>query len=200
MPSFSLPNLPAQLTWHNAPVEWKVESGNLTILAGENTDWFTDPAGGYAKDNSPAAWFTPPEASFLLSAKVTVNFASAFDAGVLQIRAREGHSGKLCFEYSPQGQPMIVSVVTHGVSDDCNSVLIDGSTVYLRLAHTPQTTSFHYSLDGVYWHFVRYFALGTVEALKVGFSSQSPTGKLCQAVFSEIHYRPETLKDNRSGE
>lgn len=201
MTPFSLPALPSELEWHNPPLDWKAGPGpGLTILAGEKTDWFTDPGGTYIGDNAPCALFTPPDANFILSASVTVGFASAFDAGVFQLRAGQDLWAKLCFEYSPQGQPMVVSVVTRGVSDDCNSAAIDGSQVYLRLAHTPQTTSFHYSRDGRYWHFVRYFTLGKFDALRVGFSAQSPTGQQCSATFSEITYRAATLKDNRSGE
>jgi regulation of enolase protein 1 (concanavalin A-like superfamily) len=86
------------------------------------------------------------------------------------------------------------------VSDDCNSVPIEKPQVYLRMAVTPQTIAFHYSNDGKYWHFVRYFTLGKLENLQVGFSAQSPMGPQCKAVFSEIHYRAGELKDARNGE
>jgi len=201
MTKFSLLAIPGELEWKNHPLDWQVEHGNnLTIVAGENTDWFIDPAGNYARDNTPGALFTPPDTNFLLSARVTVDFASAFDAGVLQVRERDDLWAKLCFEYSPQQQPMIVSVVTRGVSDDCNSVTIEGQEVYLRIARSTLTIAFHYSRDGRYWHLVRYFTLGELDNLRVGFSSQSPTGQKCRAVFSEISYRPGTLKDNRNGE
>jgi hypothetical protein len=95
---------------------------------------------------------------------------------------------------------MIVSVVTRGVSDDCNSAAIAGQEVYLRVACTAQTLAFHYSSDGRFWHFVRYFTLGDMTDLRLGFSSQSPTGDGCTSVFSEISYRAGALKDNRSGE
>ena len=201
MTAFTLPGIPGELQWKNPPLEWKVEPGpSLAILAGESTDLFSDPGGSAPKDNAPVALFAPPDENFLLSAKVTVQFASTFDAGVLQVRERDDLWAKLCFEYSPQGQPMIVSVVTRGTSDDCNSVPIAGQTVYLRMARNVQTFAFHYSLDGRYWHMVRYFTLGWLGALRVGFSSQSPTGQQCRAVFSEISYRAGTLADNRSGE
>ena len=201
MTAFTLPAIPGELQWKNHPLDWKVEPGpNLSILAGESTDLFIDPAGTLAKDNAPAALFVPPDEDFLLSARVTVEFASAFDAGVLQVRERDDLWAKLCFEYSPQGQPMIVSVVTRGVSDDCNSVPIQDQTVFLRVARNVQTFAFHYSLDGRYWHMVRYFTLGKLGALRVGLSSQSPTGQRCRAVFSEISYRAGALKDNRNGE
>lgn len=201
MDIFSLPAIPGEFQWRHPPADWKVAPDHsLIIVAGEKTDWFIDPAGLYTSDNAPGALFTPPDTHFLLSARVRVDFASAFDAGAIQILANEALWAKLCFEYSPQQQPMIVSVVTRGISDDCNSAVIQGQEVYLRIAVTLQTIAFHYSLDGHYWNFVRYFSLGNPHTLAVGFSAQSPTGKQCQAVFSEISYQAGTLQENRNGE
>jgi regulation of enolase protein 1 (concanavalin A-like superfamily) len=201
MMTFVLPRLPKELHWNNTPLEWNVgQDHSLTISAGERTDWFFDPAGNLSIENSPSALFTPPDENFLLSARVTVQFASMFDAGALIVYADDQRWAKLCFEYSPQKQPMIVSVVTRGSSDDCNSVPIDGNQVYLRMARKDHTMTFHFSLDGQFWHFVRYFTLGTLTNLQVGLSAQSPTGSGCTAVFSEIRYRQGTLQDNRSGE
>ncbi len=172
----------------------------MSITAGPQTDWFVDPAGTYCKDNAPCALFTPPDPEFLLSARVSVGFGATYDAGVLQIRVQDDLWAKLCLEYSPQKRPMVVSVVTRGVSDDCNSVEIDRPEIFLRVARTPRTLAFHYSLDGLYWNFVRYFTLGPMDGLRAGFAAQSPAGVKCTAVFTEINYRPDTLKDNRNGE
>jgi regulation of enolase protein 1 (concanavalin A-like superfamily) len=110
------------------------------------------------------------------------------------------HWAKLCFEYSPQGEPMIVSVVTNGVSDDCNSVPLARNDIYLRITRLGQALAFHYSEDGRYWRLVRYFTLRNTENLRAGFSSQSPTGQGCHAAFDQIAYRPAAVKDVRSGE
>ena len=202
MSTLTLPSLPSALQWKNNPVDWKIGPDNsLSITAGAKTYWFTEPSGStWVSTNAPAALFTPPDEHFLLSAKVTVNFASTYDAGVLMLYERENLWSKLCFEYSPQNQPMVVSVVTRGLSDDCNSTVIDGNTVYLRVARLGEAFGLHYSLDGAYWHMVRYFTLGKVENLRVGFEAQSPTGEGCAVVFSEIAYRPDLLKDMRTGE
>lgn len=201
MTAFMLQNIPGEIRWKNQPLDWHIENGDrLTITAGEKTDWFVDPAGTHIKDNAPSALFTPPDINFLLSAKVRVDLNTTFDAGVLQLRVNDENWAKLCFEYSPQKQPMIVSVVTRGISDDCNSAVIDGKEIYIRIAKTSKTISFHYSPDGSYWHFVRYFTLEDLTRPSVGFSSQSPTGQTCTAVFSDICYLPEMLSDNRSGE
>jgi hypothetical protein len=199
--TFHLPTLPDELHWRHQPMAWQIEADqNLSITAGAKTDLFFDPAGGLVITNAPAALFTPPDRDFILSAHVTVDFASAFDAGVLQLRGQEDVWAKLCFEYSPQRQPMIVSVVTRGFSDDCNSTIIAGNQVYLRLAHNGLTIAFHYSLDGRFWHLVRYFTLGQLEQIQLGFSAQSPTGAGCRALFSEITYKSGPLGDIRSGE
>ena len=198
---FILSAIPAPLTWRNRPEEWSSDgNAQLLIRAGKLTDLFIDPAGAVNIDNVPVALFSPPDASFLLSAKVKVGFAATFDAGVLQLRVDSQRWAKLCFEFSPQGQPTIVSVVNRSVSDDCNSVAIAGNEVYLRIAHTPKATAFHYSLDHQFWNLVRYFSLGELDTVQAGFSSQSPTGEGCLATLSEIRYQAGMLKDLRRGE
>jgi uncharacterized protein len=201
MGSFKLPALPAACEWLNGPADWKTWGDDgLAVSSGGKTDWFIDPAGGSVAFNAPAALFTPPDERCLLSARVSVSFASAFDAGVLLAAAREDLWAKICFEYSPQGRPMVVSVVTRGASDDCNSTLVEGGEVYLRVAVMRRALAFHYSLDGRYWNLVRYFSLGAVSGLRMGFLSQSPTGDGCSATFTGIRYAAGELKDIRNGE
>jgi regulation of enolase protein 1 (concanavalin A-like superfamily) len=201
MTEFEIASLPEPLFWKNRPLDWQLQADDTLIIeAGPATDWFADPAGRPAKDNAPVALFIPPDENFTLSAKVLVDFASTFDAGVLQVRASDSLWGKLCFEYSPQEQPMIVSVVTHGLSDDCNSRTIEWNEIHLRVARLGEAFAFHYSFDGRFWHMVRHFTLGPLSNLQVGFSSQSPTGQACQTIFSEIEYRASRLNDIRSGE
>ena len=46
---------------------------------------------------------------------------------------------------------------------------------------------------------VRYFTLGEVDTVEVGFLAQSPTGLGCTAAFKDILFIPERLADVRSG-
>ena len=201
MSEFTLSSIPNRLQWRNRPLDWDAGDGTrLTITAAELTDLFIDPSGAGVTDNLSSAMFVPPDASFLLSARVAVDFASTYDAGVLLLMERDDLWAKLCFEYSPQQEPTVVSVVTRETSDDCNSTVIKGREVFLRIAHTPDATAFHYSLDGRFWQMVRYFSLGRLSYPKVGLASQSPTGKKCTSVFTEIAYAPGALKDRRNGE
>lgn len=43
------------------------------------------------------------------------------------------HWAKLCCEFSPAGEPMIVSVVCRGVADDANAFIVPGRPVWLRI-------------------------------------------------------------------
>lgn len=198
MNKLEVPGLPGLAEWDIEPVSARIEDGVLTITAGPITDLFTDPMGTTLTDNAPRLRF-PADPRFTLSARVSVEFASTFDAGVLVVRADDQHWGKLCFEFSPQGEPMIVSVVTNGVSDDCNSVPLARRDIFLRISRLDPAIAFHYSEDGVTWRMVRFFRLADATEFSLGFSSQSPTGQGCTARFSDIRYTAEAIADLRSG-
>jgi regulation of enolase protein 1 (concanavalin A-like superfamily) len=201
MDALRISALPAELHWRREPKEWKPQGeAALSITAPEKTDLFVDPGTGARTDSAPAALFIPPDAQFLLSARVEVAFGSTYDAGVLHAWVDDDTWAKLCFEFSPQRQPMVVSVVNRGVSDDSNSAIVNGSTAFLRVTQLARATAFHWSPDGERWSFVRYFSLGKTEGLRVGFSSQSPTGPGCRSLFSQIRYRAGTLADLRNGD
>ncbi len=198
--SFTLSNIPGDIIWKNTPVSFKKVNGNsLDITAGPTCDWFHNPADSTIKNNAPGALFKPSGENFLFSAKVNVDFKSTYDAGVLFLYVNRDTWTKLCFEYSPQNEPMVVSVVTRGRSDDCNSVVIGSNTVYLRVFRQANTVAFHYSNDGKTWHFVRHFTIGDLGNLRAGFAAQSPTGKGCAVHFSEIQFKYASLPDLRSG-
>jgi regulation of enolase protein 1 (concanavalin A-like superfamily) len=107
---------------------------------------------------------------------------------------------KLCFELSPDRQPMVVSVVTRGDSDDCNSFAVDGTSIWLRVARMGRAFAFHASSDGVRWELVRHFSLGGFVDPEIGFEAQSPTGNGCTVTFDEIRFDPRRLDDLRGGD
>jgi len=191
--------VPEPLTWQVEPDAWSVSGGGeLHIGAGRETDLFHDPGGDTRRVNAPRAVFQP-DPLFTLSARVAVGFKATFDAGALLVWADGDHWGKLCFEYSPQNEPMVVSVVTNTWSDDCNSVVLPRSDIYLRIARQGRAFAFHYSEEGRYWRLVRHFTLNSNAPVVAGFVSQSPTGLACTATFSEIAYSPRAVEGIRSG-
>lgn len=190
--------LPAPLRWLNAADAWSSGNDALTITAGPRTDWFVDPSGEAVVDNAPALLMAT-EGPWMLCARVSAEHAATFDAGVLVAWAGERTWAKLCLELAPDGRLMVVSVVTRGESDDCNSVVVEGGAAWLRISRLGRAFAFHWSPDGERWHMVRYFDLGSARDVEAGFLTQSPTGEGCTATFEHIRYIPERLADVRSG-
>ncbi len=214
----NLPGLPFALSPEgNPPPGCRVLNGALILSAAANTDMFVDPAHdatlGPGPDSDPVGTADsastelpdagrlvglPPAGDFTLAAKVTVAFASTFDAGVLLLYAADRRWAKLCFEYSPQNTPMAVTVVTRETSDDSNSFEVTGNTLWLRVTRTGAAWAFHASTDGEWWRMIRYFTLGA-ELVRVGFLAQSPTGKGCDVTFEDITFRPGAPENLRNG-
>ena len=195
-----LPALPFPLRWQPAPERWHLASdGSLTIAAGPDTDLFVDPQGAEPSLSAPRLLGVLPAGDFQLAARVTVDHAATYDAGVLVLQAHDRAWAKLCLERSPQGEAMVVSVVTRGLSDDANAFTVEGGRAWLRISRIGPAFAFHASADGAWWRFVRHFAMDEAATFAAGFEAQSPTGPGCTAVFDEISYRAERLSDLRSG-
>ena len=201
-----LPELPFALASSHPDVWTSGEHGGAVVArAPGHTDLYVNPGGptsGDAESMSNAATLLgpAPAGDFQLRARVTVDFASQYDAGVLLLWIDERHWAKFCFEFSPASEPMVVSVVTRELSDDANAFVVPDRTVWLRVARVDRVYAFHASLDGQTWQLVRVFTLG--DALgdhRIGFEAQSPTGDGCAVTFDRITFRPGRLADLRDG-
>jgi regulation of enolase protein 1 (concanavalin A-like superfamily) len=190
-----LPSLPMNLSWLGPPPAWS-DDGGLTIDAPPASDWFIDPSGAVAVTTAPALLGRPPDDDFLLSARVELDAKGTFDAGVLFVYANDTTWAKLCLERSPQGRLTILSVVTRGTSDDCNSYAVDGNSAWLRVARFKGAFAFHASRNGERWDLIRHFDL-PIGDVRIGFEVQSPTGDGCRATFADIAYANRQLTDLR---
>lgn len=188
----------SKLQAHPQTAAWKLEYGVLSLEAGPRSDLFTDPFAKNSAANTPMLTFEVTE-DFMLSAVVEVDFEATYDAGVLLLYQHPKSWAKLCFELSPQGVPSVVSVVTKGSSDDCNSYAIPGNRVHYRIAKMGKVFAFHYLERPRHWSMVRLFELEDTPT-KAGFLAQSPTGEGCTPRFSAIEYQARQLGDVRSGE
>ena len=94
---------------------------------------------------------------------------------------------------------MIVSVVTKGVSDDCNAFPVNGP-MYLRISRLEKAYAFHTSEEGVAWDLIRYFRLEGSPDTQMGFLAQSPTGSGCTVTFKDLRFEQRLLENIRSGE
>jgi uncharacterized protein len=200
MTGLVIPGLPFPLEASGSPACQATVSGEgLVLTGGANSDLFIDPAGEEgARPDAGRLTGLPGDQDFTFAARVTVGFASTFDAGVLLLHLSERRWAKLCYEFSPQHKPTAVTVVTRGISDDSNSFETAGGPLWLRITRSGRAWAFHASENGGWWRLLRYFTLGEASGARVGFLAQSPTGPGCTAVFDEIAYKsgaPANLRD-----
>jgi len=187
------------------PWDWDDGGATVATVALPGTDFFVDPVtagtdAATAVDDAATLLGLPPAGDFQLSARVSVGFAAQYDAGVLMVHAAPDRWAKLCFEQSPSGEPMVVSVVTRGTSDDANAFVVGGREVWLRVSRLGTAYAFHASTDGEVWRMVRLFSLGAGTADdRVGFEAQSPMGQGCAVRFDSIRFVLERLPDVRDG-
>ncbi len=190
--------IPKLLQWENKPKSFKINKSSVTIISGEKTDMFRDPNVTYNTDNAPKLLFEA-DSNFVLSTAIEHAFQNKWDGGAIVLKKDSLNWIKCCFEKDYTGAKRIVTVVTKGVSDDCNSVEIKGNKVYFKLAKAGNVITIYYSLNGVNWLLVRHFTFDGKD-LNVGFLSQSPTGKECKVTFSDIKYSAKKIKDPYFGE
>lgn len=185
--------------WLGQPCEAEVGADALALGGLPHTDLFVDPQGAKPPKLGAPAFVTPLAGDFVLAARLEVDFASRFDGGGLLAYAGEGRWAKLCFECSPAIEPGIVSVVTRGRSDDCNSWPVSDGHARLRIARIGGAFAFHAAADGGPWRLVRHFPLEPGEVVDAGFLAQSPYGEGCAVRFTEIRLERVTLADIRAG-
>jgi uncharacterized protein len=197
------PGLPFALTAEGTPPCAAGFGDNSVVLtSGPRSDLFVDPAGDGTGPDAGRFVGEPPAGDFTLRARVNVRFRSTFDAAVLLVHASPSAWAKLCFEFSPQRRPTVVTVVTRGTSDDSNSFEVNAASIWLRITRSGRTWAFHASPSGTHWRLVRYFALGELgpgQTARVGFLAQSPQGQGCHAVFDRIAFSPGAPADLRDG-
>jgi uncharacterized protein len=194
-----LASLPMALDWQVVPLDWDVgPDGSLRIAAGPGTDLFVDPAGGPAELGAPRL-VGPVEGDFQLSARVRADLRSTFDAGALVLHCADDTWVKLALERSPDGEAMVVSVVTRGLSDDANGRVVTADAIWLRVSRIGEACALHASDDDARWELVRHFALPAPAGLAAGFLAQSPTGEGCTATFDDVRFVAEPLADLRDG-
>ncbi|GAB3647738.1 DUF1349 domain-containing protein [Glycomyces tarimensis] len=200
--SVNLIGLPFALAWDQGvePPSWTQSDTGLYATAAAQTDWYTyAPDPNVATRNAAALLGVPPDGDWQLSARITVGFNGTYDAGALALAADDAHWAKFCFEFSPQSQGMVVSVVTNGVSDDANGWTVEGNAYWFRISRLGKGFAFHASADGEHWEFVRCFALHSDLPLRTGLLVQAPSGQGCEVAFESLAFKAETLKELRDG-
>ena len=197
--SLKIRPIPHPLFWDNVPAKYSIQNNIVTITAGPKTDMFRDPNATYNTDNAPKLLFKA-DSNFVLSASIQHSFLNKWDGGAIVLIADSLNWIKFCFEKDYTGAKRVVSVVTKDVSDDCNSVELKTNQVFYKVAKAENVITLYYSTDNKKWFLIRHLQINSTKNLKIGFLAQSPTGKKCEVIFSNIYYQAKKIKDPYLGE
>jgi regulation of enolase protein 1 (concanavalin A-like superfamily) len=177
----------------------KKTNGAIEIIAPSKTDYYCDICSNYKILNAPF-YYTNIEGDFIFRCKVKPEFHETYDAGGIIAYDSEKKWVKYAFEKTDLGYPSIVSVITVGLSDDCNGEIINENEIWMQIVRSANNWCLHYSKDKVNWKMVRYFRLDLRNNISIGIFSQSPIGEGCKVHFSEIELLNQTYKNIRKAE
>ncbi|UIR54908.1 DUF1349 domain-containing protein [Sphingobacterium sp. SRCM116780] len=172
--------------------------GDKMILRSQSKVDFFRKYKGTPIDNA-AFFYQMVSGNFSFHAQVKIDAHATYDAIFLMVRAKEEQWIKLALELGSDRQYNVVSVITNKWSDDANGELITTQSPWLRITRVNNIWGLHYSLDGIYWRFVRTFGFELDEEVMVGYGVQSPRGEGFESEISHLQLNPEPILDFRSG-
>ena len=179
----------------------RVSQGEVTITSGPKTDFFRETDSKTAYGNAPvlltAIDNTKP---FTFTTRVTPVLHETYDAGALYLWVREDHWLKMAMERDERGLSRVVTVRTHGTSDDNNHDAISAKSAFMRVSSDTSSIGFYYSLDGKSWQLVRVFRNDYPPRLWLGLSAQSPMGDGNSARFETPTLSGKSIANFRMGE
>jgi len=172
---------------------------SIEIEAPGKSDFFIDMLSMKERDDAPF-YYEKRKGDFVMRVKVRPDFKKAYDAGGLFIYDTARKWIKLEFEMTDLGYPSVVTVVTDGVSDDCNGERQgEAKEIWLQVARRGSNWVLYHSDNGKKWKMARYFRLKMKESVRIGLEAQSPIGNGCKVEFSNFKIEDNDLKDMRKG-
>ncbi|SMC56060.1 DUF1349 domain-containing protein [Novosphingobium sp. B1] len=177
------------------------KSGGLVIESGPKTDFFRETDGKTSYGNAPVLLTAIDNSRpFSFSVRVTPSLIETYDAGALYLWVDGENWLKFAFERDENGRSRIVTVRTHGTSDDNNHDAVASESVFLKVSSDTTSLAFYYSVDGLSWQLVRVFRNDYPARVWLGLSAQSPLGAGNRAEFSLLRLTDASVKDFRKGE
>ena len=188
------------LSWHNPPSSFTFENNSLQVIADEGSDYFNNPEDSTITATAPFL-FRQVRGDFVAKALVRPDFSSVWNAASLMVHIDSTHWIKFAFENSDATGPSIVSVVTKGVSDDANGVILaDHLEIWLKLIRKGNSYSMLWSVNNEYYTMARLSTMPSVDAVKIGVELQSPVGASATHAVRYFGLEHRTVEDLRKGE
>jgi len=177
-----------------------LKDGQLVITSPAKSDFFNEPDESAQYGNAPLLLTRLDNTGpFTFTATMAPQFTTTYDAGAIYLYVDSGQWLKFAFEQDERGNKRMVTVRTHGTSDDNNHDVINQSAVDLKVSSDGKSIGFYYSTDHTNWQVVRVFKNDYPAQFWLGVSAQSPWGAGNQVTFSNCTLTAGSVKDFRMG-
>ncbi len=181
----------------NTPASYQLKDGTLRVKATEGTDFFNNPEDSSITASAPFL-YREIQGDFSATLRIKPDFSDVWNAGALMMYADSAHWIKFAFENSDATGPSIVSVVTRGLSDDANGVVLNEErSVWLKLIRKGDLYALHWSRDGERYFMARLSRMPPFEWVKVGLEAQCPVAEAAIHEFTYLNLTdsvPENLR------
>lgn len=173
----------------------------LRIEAAAKTDFFNEVDQTTIIGTAPAALTAIDNTRpFTFTVRVEPTLAATYDAGAVLIWLDARNWLKVAMERDERGVTRIVTVRTVGTSDDNNHEPVRSRSVFIKISSDTKSIGVYFSENGKRWQLARVFRNDYPDTIRIGLSSQSPTGTGNRTTFSGISLINQSVRDFRSGE
>ncbi len=188
-----------ELIWMNEPNSYEIKDGSMRVTVEKGTDFFNNPEDLSVTATAPFL-FQEMTGDFVATALVKPDFTSMWNAVALMVHIDDDHWIKFAFENSDATGKSIVSVVTKGVSDDANGVILrSDNEIWLKLVRKNNIYSMFWSKYGSDYKMVRLTTLPETDSVKIGVEFQSPVGDSATHTLHSFKVVETTVEDLRKG-
>jgi regulation of enolase protein 1 (concanavalin A-like superfamily) len=183
-----------ECTWHRSPPVFQIDDGTLTVITGEETDFWRVTEYNFIHDNGH--FFSKPvDHAFTAQLHVRANFHVLYDQAGIMVRIDERHWIKIGAEFS-DGQLMMSTVLTNEKSDwAVTPVPAASADFWIRVTVRSGSVRAQYSVNGVDWPLLRLAPFPLADSYLVGPMCCSPQRAGLEVHFSEFSIQPALQKD-----
>ena len=177
-------------SWLNEPPQWRREANGLSLVTGENTDFWRRTFYGFVRDDGHAL-LTSVSGDFSASATVVGKYQHLYDQAGLMLRVDAANWIKTGIEYT-DGLMHFSVVVTRDVSDWSVIPLPDATPsdrLRVRLTRHDDAVRVQYAINDAVWQMARLAPFTAADA-QVGVMACSPQRAGFEARFNDIAVGP----------
>lgn len=179
-----------QLTkWHNPPVDWRDNQGQIWVKTGLKTDFWRTTHYGFIRD-SGHFYYGNMSGDFIVTVRICGRYQELYDQAGLMVRIDDQYWMKCGIEFV-EGVQYVSAVVTRERSDwSVAPLMVQPEALWIKVRRTGGTIEVQYSLDGEHYTMLRLADFPEQDTVTVGLMCASPERDGFEVNFDNFSIQP----------